>query len=422
MTTTGTLPRLLRLLVTALALAPAGAFRPATRGVFAARTRPVAAASEDESGLLSWQEGLARALSPFAPIAERQLMVQDLVGRREEVLRDIQDAVATGSPEELLPPDSELKRAAVGARAVQRQVVEDLLPAAAAAAPTVPNTLLQSGPDLVARLTESATKLASPDALRDVAGRLPELPNLVAEEAASVFMSTPPGLETPNFVVLDSQDGFEVREYETFSVCSVQMDEKATPEDPSTAGESFNTLASYLFGENDQSTSMKMTTPVSIDYTVGQLPSMSFVLPSGVDAASAPQPNSPRVTLTDVVGEGRRVAAVEFPGFATDGEVERQLSGLKRKLLEAGYQMQDDQAYQVLQYNPPYTLPFLRRNELVVTLMGSSAPPALADEPTDAEPSAEADVSVEDDDTPAPEPEAPVDEAEDMEDDGMPSD
>ena len=66
------------------------------------------------------------------------------------------------------------------------------------------------------------------------------------------------------------------------------------------------------------------------------------------------------------------MAAIEFPGFATAGEVQRQLSILKESMSVAGYEYDEGATYQLLQYNPPYTLPFLRRNELLYPLGSNS--------------------------------------------------
>lgn len=65
----------------------------------------------------------------------------------------------------------------------------------------------------------------------------------------------------------------------------------------------------------------------------------------------------------------------EFPGFATEGECERQLALLRASLLGAGLAAQTVDGYRVLLYNPPQTLPFLRRNEILVYLRDGATDP-----------------------------------------------
>lgn len=113
--------------------------------------------------------------------------------------------------------------------------------------------------------------------------------------------------------------------------------------DPFVRGDGFNTLAEYLFGGNSEERAMAMTTPVAIDYagdkpttmSVGSLQCLgpprppdplsprplhrSFVLPREVGAEGAPAPNNNKVFVSERARA--TVAAREFPGFATEGEV-----------------------------------------------------------------------------------------------------
>jgi len=106
-------------------------------------------------GLLSWQESFEKVLNPFTPIGEKQVLLQDLVARREDVVRDVADAVSSGRPEDLLAEGTELKRAATGAQAVQRQISDDILPSLIEDAPGIISSLLQAGPRLATRAMES---------------------------------------------------------------------------------------------------------------------------------------------------------------------------------------------------------------------------------------------------------------------------
>ena len=107
----------------------------------------------------------------------------------------------------------------------------------------------------------------------------------------SLISRRPDGLETPDYEVLAtgsdlfpnnkklaSTTSIEIRRYKPYSVCSVSMN-KPRPQDssktdaklgaPELKGASaFGALAGYLFGKNDQSTAMKMTTPVFTTTTI----------------------------------------------------------------------------------------------------------------------------------------------------------
>ena len=103
---------------------------------------------------------------------------------------------------------------------------------------------------------------------------------------------------------------------------------------------------------------MDMTTPVIMERNI-----MEFVMPPGMNSETAPVPDNVEVTIKDLPAE--IVAAREFTGIPTEGEVSRQRAFLEDSLLSDGI-MYDNLSFKVLQYNPPYTLPWLRRNEVTV--------------------------------------------------------
>ncbi|CAM9758608.1 unnamed protein product [Phaeothamnion confervicola] len=163
-------------------------------------------------------------------------------------------------------------------------------------------------------------------------------------------------------------------------------------DDPSASGQGFNTLAGYLFGRNSRDESMAMTTPVAIDcespaYLGGSSAtgassfsvdggggkstrrSMSFVLPEGMAAAAAPAPVAGAAVSLGDVAQGERWAVAEFTGFVTDGEVRRQVEALRAALRRDARGADESGRYRVMQYNPPYTLPFRRRNEVAIRLV-----------------------------------------------------
>jgi hypothetical protein len=210
--------------------------------------------------------------------------------------------------------------------------------------------------------------------------------------AAELKSRMPEGLESPKYTVLASRAGatpVEIRRYAPYSLCSVSMN-KARPVDSSrtdatlqmpqmSGASSFGALAGYLFGKNDQSTAMKMTTPVftaNVDAVdeEEQKKQMSFVLPSQYwdqdRLAEAPQPLSGSgVTLETIPSQDR--AVLLFGGFASQKEVDLRKKALLTTLQKDFSEWQAlSEDITVAQYNDPFTAPWRRLNEVSVPVVG----------------------------------------------------
>jgi hypothetical protein len=190
----------------------------------------------------------------------------------------------------------------------------------------------------------------------------------------------PEGLETPKYSVLASRSSYEIRRYEPFSVCSVAMNKPRPTEasrtdakisSPQLKGASaFGALAGYLFGKNQESTAMKMTTPV-LSAGEGDERKMSFILPSefwnGLDTAPKPLDGS-GVVLEEK--EGGERAVVAFGGFAAKKDVEERtkqlLGGLAK---DREWTAEKGASVTLAQYNDPFTPPWKRRNEVSVEVV-----------------------------------------------------
>ena len=193
-----------------------------------------------------------------------------------------------------------------------------------------------------------------------------------------------PDLETPTYEVSSrSKDGLEIRHYQRFSVASVKMGElKSTGSDqesiqkisnPQLAGaSSFGALAGYLFGKNQDSTAMAMTTPV---YSTGEgmEKTMSFVLPSDYweDEGKAPKPIEDSAVKVQKV-DGCDRAVIAFSGLGRKGDVDKQRGKLIELLKSNGEWRAAEGAPIVLaQYNDPFTPPWKRRNEVSIQVEAS---------------------------------------------------
>ncbi|KAK2982808.1 hypothetical protein RJ640_005132 [Escallonia rubra] len=191
-----------------------------------------------------------------------------------------------------------------------------------------------------------------------------------------------PDLESVKFKVLSRSDQYEIREVEPYFIAVATMPGK-NGFDLDGASRSFNVLAGYLFGKNTTEEKMEMTTPVFTNRTPSNGKKMemttpvitkrvedqdkwqmSFVMPSKY-GSKLPLPNDPSVTIEEV--PRKIVGVVAFSGFVTDEEVKRRETTLRNALKkDSQFQVKEGASVEVAQYNPPFTLPFTRRNEVAL--------------------------------------------------------
>lgn len=189
-----------------------------------------------------------------------------------------------------------------------------------------------------------------------------------------------PDLETVEFKILSRNDQYEIREVKPYVIAETTMPGKYGF-DFTGASQSFNVLAEYLFGKNTRKEQMEMTTPVftrkvqsvgeKMEMTTPVITKrvedqdkwkMSFVMPSKY-GSNLPLPKDSSVTIKEV--PRKIIAVVAFSGFITDEEVERRESRLRDLLNnDTEFRVKEGALVEVAQYNPPFTLPFTRRNEI----------------------------------------------------------
>ena len=119
---------------------------------------------------------------------------------------------------------------------------------------------------------------------------------------------------------------------------------------------SFPVLASYIFGGNKEGEKVAMTAPVVTDDR------MSFVLPAGMSADSAPTPDGQSIVFTAV--PARRLATLRFSWLTPPSRVEKKTARLLATLRESGIETKASPF--LMRYNDPWTPPFLRRNEVAI--------------------------------------------------------
>ncbi|XOV67744.1 MAG: heme-binding protein [Fluviicola sp.] len=166
--------------------------------------------------------------------------------------------------------------------------------------------------------------------------------------------------EKENYSVEQKNDKFEIRNYRSSIVASVNLGE-GTYDQNSNRG--FRKLANYIFGGNQESTQIAMTSPVMMD--LGDSSAMHFFMPDGYNLENLPSPNNEEVLLNEL--SPKRVAVVKFGGWANQSRIDKYKEKLIKYLDEEG--IEHTGKFSFLGYNSPYEVTD-RRNEVIVELKG----------------------------------------------------
>ena len=181
-------------------------------------------------------------------------------------------------------------------------------------------------------------------------------------------------VEEPAYAVVTRQGALEIRDYQPAIAAEVTV----TGDQREAASKGFRLLAGYIFGANRRHQSIAMTAPVAQAPT-GQTIAMTapvtqtasdagwvvrFTMPAQYTLATLPVPDDLRVTLRAV--PAARLAVVRFSGLVGAAHVAEKTAQLLAFV--SAQQLRVAGPVTLAQYNPPWTLWFLRRNELMVAV------------------------------------------------------
>ena len=181
-------------------------------------------------------------------------------------------------------------------------------------------------------------------------------------------------VEEPPFRLQLRDGSFEVRDYPATLVAEVTVAGDQTQ----AAARGFRILANYIFGGNNRGEKIAMTAPVTQIPSAGMLPTQAFVtetqnvdrwvvrftMPKQYGLDMLPKPKDGAIHLRIVPKS--RVAVLRFSGLAHRTEVQAKSLELdawlrQRRLRPIG-------PVSLSQYDPPWTLWFLRRNEVMIPI------------------------------------------------------
>ncbi len=187
-------------------------------------------------------------------------------------------------------------------------------------------------------------------------------------------------IEEPKYEVRTSQAPFELRHYAPTLIAQTIVD--GDMDEASNKG--FRLIADFIFGNNlaanseqaakiamtapvtvePQSSKIAMTAPVTIEPQLGSTQQwrVHFVMPSQYTLANIPKPKNSAVTLHEL--PSKYFVVHRYSGFNTEARVQEKtdeaLAWAKQQSLKV------IGTPQLSRYDPPWTLPMFRRNEIMV--------------------------------------------------------
>jgi effector-binding domain-containing protein len=164
-------------------------------------------------------------------------------------------------------------------------------------------------------------------------------------------------VEQAKYTTVKEEKNIDLREYAPMILAEIEVSGERKP----AIQEGFKKLASYIFGSNSLNQKIAMTAPVMQEKESDKW-KIAFVMPSEYTLETLPKPKSEEISLIST--PSKKMAAIRFSGLASDEMIKTQ-----REKLEAYMESNNLESIGspiLAFYNPPWTLPFLRRNEVII--------------------------------------------------------
>ena len=181
--------------------------------------------------------------------------------------------------------------------------------------------------------------------------------------------------DEPDFNLILKEDRFEIREYAPKIIAQIEV----FGDFDQASSKGFKVLADYIFGNNkskDGNSRIEMTAPVEmeplpqkIDMTRPVLTEgndntwiVSFIMPNEFTLETLPEPNDKNIKILSIPKE--KYAVIVFSGLVRESSY-LEKENLLIQFIEEN-KLKTSGEIKIARYNPPWTLPFFRRNELMI--------------------------------------------------------
>lgn len=185
--------------------------------------------------------------------------------------------------------------------------------------------------------------------------------------------------ETPQYNVIQKNGDFEIRHYAPRIIAEVSV----SGDLDTATREGFRTLASFIFGNNrapnlstvtlvpEEPIKIAMTAPVTVEPVGGNQTftdtrdwRVEFTMPNQYTIATLPKPNDASIRIRTLPPQN--YAAVRYSGLNTAHRINQETHRLLDWIQAEGLFVLGSP--ELARYNPPWTLPMFRRNEILVPI------------------------------------------------------
>jgi hypothetical protein len=167
-------------------------------------------------------------------------------------------------------------------------------------------------------------------------------------------------IEMPKYTVLKSYGkNVELRQYPNMIVAKTNVKDKSFD---NSGSDGFHSIAGYIFGGNEKSEKIAMTSPVVME--LGDSATMYFVMPSKYKKSELPNPSNKNVTIQEEVS--KVLLVVRYGGYSNDERIESH-SEILRQIIQK-HHLNATGPFMYMGYNAPWDI-INRRNEVAVEII-----------------------------------------------------
>ena len=157
--------------------------------------------------------------------------------------------------------------------------------------------------------------------------------------------------EEAKYDVIKSSKSYEIRKY---------SDRLAVEVISENGNSGFRKLFNYISGNNEDKKEIKMTVPVTQEVKNGNM-TMQFYLPSKFNKTNTPKPSNSEIKVLTI--EGGYYAVIKYSGRSSDQNFLKNKDILEKQLKQDNITILSPPIR--ASYNSPFTLPMLKRNEVM---------------------------------------------------------